>query len=202
MFEIGSLAMQYGLRFYQLPKITNKSSYSEKKELLITLHPAFTTIKKYDHDKESKFKAGRVRCRRSECTSTIVTIRNDDYELTQNENEVLDPRYCRRVFRLRALGRKVSSFRIVFCFVFVWEPSWNLTWKFSSEDIKRREPWFVFTLPKTMLSGQNETACVTVHEASLPVRVQVDLKIKDRHHLVSHTLESGEENCDLPERAF
>lgn len=60
-----------------------------------------------------------------------------------------------------------------------------------SEDIKKREPGFLFVHPKVLFTGQNETVCLSLHDTALPTKVLVDLKIEEKHHLTPHAIEAG-----------
>lgn len=61
----------------------------------------------------------------------------------------------------------------------------------SSEDLRKKESGYLFTYPRTFLSGRNETVCLITHNTTVPTKVLVDLKIKDNHYLTSNTLEAG-----------
>lgn len=67
----------------------------------------------------------------------------------------------------------------------------------ESEDIRRRGPHYLFTSPKTLTSGQNETVCLSLYDALTPAKVLVDLKIKDKHHVTAHTLHSEHECFEI-----
>lgn len=48
-------------------------------------------------------------------------------------------------------------------------------------------------MPKVLLSGRNETVCVSIHTsfASLPIKVIIDLKIKQTHYFTNRVMDSG-----------
>ncbi|KAF5301333.1 hypothetical protein FQA39_LY10731 [Lamprigera yunnana] len=66
----------------------------------------------------------------------------------------------------------------------------------SSEEsnfLKRGKTRYIFTSPKALIAGRNETICFSMHDAILPFQVSVDLKIRDKVHSVKHRMTSDNE---------
>ncbi|CAG9766185.1 unnamed protein product [Ceutorhynchus assimilis] len=55
---------------------------------------------------------------------------------------------------------------------------------------RKKATGFVFSMPKTLVSGKNETVCISLHELNLPAKVLVDLKWKEKHHTTLKNLDS------------
>lgn len=51
-------------------------------------------------------------------------------------------------------------------------------------------------MPKTLVSGKNETICLMLHQAKLPAKILIDLKWKEQHHTTLRSLDSGNIFCD------
>jgi hypothetical protein len=65
----------------------------------------------------------------------------------------------------------------------------------DSEDLKKVTSGFFYSMPKTLLSGKNETVCLSTHYSSLiPVKIIVDIKIREKHFLTTKTIDS-EHSC-------
>lgn len=58
--------------------------------------------------------------------------------------------------------------------------------------MKKVTSGFFYSMPKTLLSGKNETVCLSTHYSSLiPVKIIVDIKIREKHFLTTKTIDSG-----------
>ncbi|XP_044265167.1 alpha-2-macroglobulin-like isoform X2 [Tribolium madens] len=62
----------------------------------------------------------------------------------------------------------------------------------DSENLKK--PGFLYTMPKVLLAGRNETACLSLHSSFLPIKITVDLKIKQTHFYTNRIIDS-EHSC-------
>lgn len=62
-----------------------------------------------------------------------------------------------------------------------------------SENYQRRDfgMGFFFTLPKSLLSGRNETVCLTLQTPPKPTKAMVDLKIKEKHYITTRDIITG-----------
>ncbi|KAL3287814.1 hypothetical protein HHI36_002274 [Cryptolaemus montrouzieri] len=58
------------------------------------------------------------------------------------------------------------------------------------EEIRLGHPGFVLTIPQRLVSGKNQMVCLTVHDASPPIRIKVDLKFKEVHHYTDKLIET------------
>ncbi|XP_017785332.1 PREDICTED: alpha-1-macroglobulin-like isoform X1 [Nicrophorus vespilloides] len=57
-------------------------------------------------------------------------------------------------------------------------------------DLKLRVPGYMLSHANTFLAGKNETVCVTLYDAQLPVKMLLDLKIKDKHNVFTKLITS------------
>ncbi|KAJ8978719.1 hypothetical protein NQ317_015967 [Molorchus minor] len=46
-------------------------------------------------------------------------------------------------------------------------------------------------MPQVLVSGKNETACLSLHETVLPARAIIDFKWKEKHFPTVRNLDSG-----------
>ncbi|XP_063921503.1 pregnancy zone protein-like isoform X2 [Zophobas morio] len=66
---------------------------------------------------------------------------------------------------------------------------------FASENVKKTVPGFIYSMPKTLTSGQNETVCFSAHHLpSEPITVVVDLKFKNSHFITTKIVQP-EHSC-------
>ncbi|KAK5647506.1 hypothetical protein RI129_002398 [Pyrocoelia pectoralis] len=63
----------------------------------------------------------------------------------------------------------------------------------ESDYMKKGKSRFIFTSPKMLIAGQNETVCLSLHDTNFPSEVTVQLKIREKHHSTTHLMSSDHE---------
>ncbi|CAG9820997.1 unnamed protein product [Phaedon cochleariae] len=53
---------------------------------------------------------------------------------------------------------------------------------------------FLFSMPRVLVSGRNESVCISLHEVAIPARVAINLKWKEKHYPTMRHLET-EHSC-------
>ncbi|KAK9891011.1 hypothetical protein WA026_013344 [Henosepilachna vigintioctopunctata] len=65
------------------------------------------------------------------------------------------------------------------------------------EEYRVSHPGFFLTIPQRLISGRDQRVCLTVHDATPPTRVKIDLKYKEIHHYTDKVMESGYSCFDI-----
>ncbi|CAH1996552.1 unnamed protein product [Acanthoscelides obtectus] len=63
-----------------------------------------------------------------------------------------------------------------------------------TENIVKKSGGFLLSVPKVLVSGKNETVCLSLHEARLPAKAIIDLKWREKHLPTLRNLEA-EHTC-------
>lgn len=65
----------------------------------------------------------------------------------------------------------------------------NVTISKDAMELQYGEPGFLFTMPQRMISGRKQLVCLTIHGASPPSRIKVDIKYKETHYYTDKIIE-------------
>ncbi|XP_044745841.1 pregnancy zone protein-like [Coccinella septempunctata] len=69
------------------------------------------------------------------------------------------------------------------------EASNNVTISKEAMELRFGEPGFLLTMPQRLISGRKQLVCLTIHGASPPSRIKVDIKYKDTHYSTDKIIE-------------
>ncbi|XP_074042577.1 alpha-1-inhibitor 3 isoform X2 [Leptinotarsa decemlineata] len=64
----------------------------------------------------------------------------------------------------------------------------------SDNQYRINDGGFLFSISRTIVSGKNETVCVSLHETPLPARIVIDFKWREKHSSSTRNLEA-EHSC-------
>lgn len=61
----------------------------------------------------------------------------------------------------------------------------------NATNIGKKSTGFVLSMPRSLVSGKNESVCLSLHEAKLPAKILINLKWKGNHYPTLKTIQSG-----------
>nr|CAH7731883.1 unnamed protein product [Callosobruchus chinensis] len=87
----------------------------------------------------------------------------------------------------------------IFCLflIFCLSVQPGLTSDNETENIVKKSGGFLLSVPKILVSGKNETVCLSLHEARLPAKAIIDLKWREKHLPTIRNLEAEHTCFDL-----
>ncbi|XP_057663617.1 pregnancy zone protein-like isoform X1 [Diorhabda carinulata] len=65
----------------------------------------------------------------------------------------------------------------------------SVTLNYTENQYLSNNGGFLFSMPRVLVSGQNHTVCISLHDILVPARCNIEIKQRDRHFPVTRTIE-------------